>query len=116
VDFVERLARHGSREATGSFARITGIPGQERRNSDVAPPMVVALTAAPARRGLSRRGVILATVGSVLILGALIATYVLFGASVEPPVLPPPLPLPPEAPTVRRLVMPRDVPVVRPVR
>jgi serine/threonine-protein kinase len=116
VDFVERLARHGSREATGSFARITGIPGQERRNSEQAPAMVVPPTAPPARRGLSRRGVILATVGSVLILGALIATYVLFGASVEPPVLPPPLPLPPEAPTVRRLVMPRDVPVVRPVR
>src|SRR5262249_19527851 len=79
VELVERLARHGTREATGSFARISAIPGQERRTSDAAPsaqaPPTPRVSPAP-QRGLGRAGVIAVTLLSVAILGALITAIV----------------------------------------
>ncbi len=111
VDLVEKLVPYGSHSAMTSLMRISGIPGQASGTHAVAgiPGPAPALPTSP-RRGLRKRWVVIATVSSLLLLGVLIAAFVAWQDSAEPPPLPPTLPAPPDAPTVRQLVIPRDAP------
>jgi hypothetical protein len=125
-DLAERLATHGNRDASSIAARISGIPGQERKETQAistrSPPPKTNLDVVPAtppatdvetalaplratRRADRRSYWVLVAIGAAFVLTATGVALLVASLVTEPPPLPPPC-LPPPSPGARILTVP----------